>query len=73
MEINCVVVCCPKIFSQFLIPAVSEVFEETGYSVKVEDLVKVRSFKSGVGTAASTQNIYYVEVCQCSGARSKPV
>jgi len=42
--------------------AVSEVFEETGYSVKVEDLVKVRSFKSGVGTAASTQNIYYVEV-----------
>ena len=50
------------------IPAVSEVFEETGYSVKVEDLVKVRSYKSGVGSAASTQNIYYVEVCQCNGA-----
>jgi len=42
--------------------AVAEVFEETGYSVKVDELIKLRSFKSGVGTAASTQTIYYVEV-----------
>ena len=40
----------------------SEVFEETGYSVKPDDLVLVRSYKSGVGTASSKQTIYYVEV-----------
>jgi len=42
--------------------AVSEVFEETGYCVKPDDLVLVRSYKSGVGTASSKQTIYYVEV-----------
>ena len=50
-------------FSLFL-TAVAEVHEETGYSVKVNDLVKLKTFKSGVGTAASTQTIYYVEVRQ---------
>jgi len=42
--------------------AVAEVYEETGYSVKKEDLIKLKSFKSGVGTAAATQTIFYVEV-----------
>lgn len=42
--------------------AVAEVFEETGYSVKPDDLILVRSYKNGVGTAASKQTIYYVDV-----------
>ena len=42
--------------------AVSEVFEETGYTIECDDLEEINSFKSGVGTAASTQTLFYVEV-----------
>lgn len=42
----------------------AEVFEETGYSIGLDDLIKIRSFKSGVGTAATTQTLYYAEVSQ---------
>jgi len=43
--------------------AVSEVFEETGYSIKTENLVQIRSFKSNlIGTVAAITHLFYTEV-----------
>ncbi|XP_055335320.1 uridine diphosphate glucose pyrophosphatase NUDT14-like [Paramacrobiotus metropolitanus] len=42
--------------------AQQEVFEETGYSVRAEDLERITSMRSGVGIAGSLQTVYYVEV-----------
>lgn len=40
-----------------------EVFEETGYLVSVERLEKITSFYTSVGFAGSSQDLYFVEVC----------
>lgn len=42
--------------------AKEEVLEECGYDVPLENLQKIGSYRSGVGTSASLQTAYYCEV-----------
>lgn len=42
--------------------AAEEVLEECGYKVKPNDLERVSSYRSGVGTTGSVQTSYYCEV-----------
>lgn len=42
--------------------AKEEILEECGYDVPVSSLIKIGSYRSGVGTSASLQTAYYCEV-----------
>lgn len=42
--------------------AKEEVLEECGYDVPLSSLIKIGSYRSGVGTSASLQTAYYCEV-----------
>jgi UDP-sugar diphosphatase len=39
-----------------------EIFEETGYEVKVEDIEKVTEFYTSVGSAGAKQELFYAEI-----------
>lgn len=42
--------------------AVEEVFEETGYTVSTDSLIKIADYHTSVGTNGAFQTVYYVEV-----------
>lgn len=50
--------------------AAEEVHEECGYSVPVERLETVLTYRSGVGTSGSLQTMYYCEVTDADKATS---